>query len=138
MARKTKIERFNEKVLSRFQIYNSLFLTLPFKAIKQTSLLMPLFAEHCRIQYEKNSNPTEILNSFFSQYAPDLKAQEEQDNKIETRFNEKELLTISHITMSEWILNLDNCLGHLEAVTIGDVDELNKISPKLFLLFLFD
>ena len=37
MARKTKIERFNEKVLSRFQIYNSLFLTLPFKTIKQTS-----------------------------------------------------------------------------------------------------
>ena len=57
MARKTKIERFNEKVLSRFQIYNSLFLTLPFKTIKQTSLLMPLFAEHCRIEYEKNSNP---------------------------------------------------------------------------------
>ena len=56
MARKTKIERFNEKVLSRFQIYNSLFLTLPFKTIKQTSLLMPLFAEHCRIEYEKNSN----------------------------------------------------------------------------------
>ena len=79
MARKTKIERFNEKVLSRFQIYNSLFLTLPFKTIKQTSLLMPLFAEHCRIEYEKNSNPTEILKSFFSQYAPDLKPQEEQD-----------------------------------------------------------
>ena len=79
MARKTKIERFNEKVLSRFQIYNSLFLTLPFKTIKQTSLLMPLFAEHCRIEYEKNSNPTEILKSFFSQYAPDLKSQEDQD-----------------------------------------------------------
>ena len=79
MARKTKIERFNEKVLSRFQIYNSLFLTLPFKTIKQTSLLMPLFAEHCRIEYEKNSDPTEILKSFFSQYAPDLKPQEEQD-----------------------------------------------------------
>ena len=79
MARKTKIERFNEKVLSRFQIYNSLFLTLPFKTIKQTSLLMPLFAEHCRTQYEKNSNPSEILNSFFSQYAPDLKPQEEHD-----------------------------------------------------------
>ena len=79
MARKTKIERFNEKVLSRFQIYNSLFLTLPFKTIKQTSLLMPLFAEHCRIEYEKNSNPAQILKSFFSQYAPDLKPQEEQD-----------------------------------------------------------
>ena len=37
MARKPKIERFNEKILSRFQIYNSLFLTLPFKNIKNLS-----------------------------------------------------------------------------------------------------
>ena len=42
MARKPKIDRFNEKILSRFQIYNSLFLTLPFKTIKQTSLFLPL------------------------------------------------------------------------------------------------
>ena len=34
MARKPKIERFNESVLSKFQIYNSLFLTLPFDSIR--------------------------------------------------------------------------------------------------------
>ena len=66
MARKPKIERFNEKILSRYQIYNSLFLTLPFKKIKQTSILMPLFADHCRKQYEKNVNPNEIVISFPS------------------------------------------------------------------------
>ena len=48
MARKPKIERFNEKVLSKFHIYNSLFFTLPFKSIKNTSILLPLFADHCK------------------------------------------------------------------------------------------
>ena len=79
MARKPKIERFNEKILSRFQIYNSLFLTLPFKAIKQTSLLMPLFSEHCRNQYEINNNPHDIVNSFFNLYAPDFDSEQQLD-----------------------------------------------------------
>ncbi len=79
MARKPKIERFNEKILSRFQIYNSLFLTLPFKTIKQTSLFMPLFSEHCRKQYEMNANPGDIVASFFKIYAPDLDPDQQQD-----------------------------------------------------------
>jgi len=61
MARKPKIERFNEKILSKFQIYNSLFLTLPFKTIKKTSLLLPLFAEHCKSQYAEAQNPEHIV-----------------------------------------------------------------------------
>ena len=79
MARKPKIERFNEKILSRFQIYNSLFLTLPFKTIKQTSLFMPLFSEHCRKQYNLNSNPGDIVDSFFKLYAPDLDQSQQDD-----------------------------------------------------------
>ena len=79
MARKPKIERFNEKILSRFQIYNSLFLTLPFKTIKQTSLLMPLFANHCRSQYEEKISPKEIVTSFFGKYAPDLNEKQQHD-----------------------------------------------------------
>ena len=41
MARKTKLERFNDAVLSKFEIYNSLFLTLPFDAIEKSSLYLP-------------------------------------------------------------------------------------------------
>ena len=73
MARKPKIERFNEKILSRFQIYNSLFLTLPFENIKKTSLLLPLFADFCKTSYVEKINPKEIVNSFLKHYAPDLK-----------------------------------------------------------------
>ena len=79
MARKPKIERFNEKILSRFQIYNSLFLTLPFENIKRTSLLLPLFADHCKKQFELKKNPNEIVAAFFDRFAPDLALDEQQD-----------------------------------------------------------
>ena len=57
MARKTKLERFNEHVLSKFEIYNSLFLTLPFKSILKTSLLLPLFSDHCKSCFNKKKSP---------------------------------------------------------------------------------
>lgn len=79
MARKPKIERFNEKILSRFHIYNSLFLTLPFETIKRTSLLLPLFADHCQQQFELKKNPNEIVTSFFQQFAPQLSDSEQRD-----------------------------------------------------------
>lgn len=78
MARKPKIERFNEKILSRFQIYNSLFLTLPFENIKRTSLLLPLFADHCQKHFELKKNPNEIVKTFFQRFAPDLSLEQQQ------------------------------------------------------------
>ncbi len=68
MARKPKIERFNENVLSKYQIYNSIFITLPFDTITNTGVLLPLFSEICRKGYDEHKNPTEIVESFFESY----------------------------------------------------------------------
>ena len=66
MARKPKIDRFNEAVRSKFQIYNSLFLTLPFDSIKKTSLMLPLFKNYCEKGYKNGDNPETIINTFFN------------------------------------------------------------------------
>ena len=79
MARKPKIERFNEKILSRFQIYNSLFLTLPFDSIRNTSVLIPLFADHCKNGYDQKLDPREITSSFFNRYLPEYDEKEQID-----------------------------------------------------------
>ncbi len=76
MARKTKLERFNEHVLSKFEIYNSLFLTLPFKSILKTSLLLPLFSEHCKSSYSNKKSPLFIVESFFDKYCVELSDKE--------------------------------------------------------------
>ncbi len=79
MARKPKIERFNESVLSKFQIYNSLFLTLPFDSIRNTSVLIPLFTDHCKNGYDQKLDPREITSTFFSRYLPEYDEKEQID-----------------------------------------------------------
>ncbi|MAO07890.1 MAG: phosphoenolpyruvate carboxylase [Alteromonas sp.] len=66
--RHTKEERFQQHVLSKYQIYNSIFMTLPFDAITRTGVLLPLFQEICEKGFEAHKNPTEIVASFFKQY----------------------------------------------------------------------
>ncbi len=68
MARKPKIERFNENVLAKYQIYNSILFTLPFDTVTNTGVLLPLFKEICEKGYDQHKNPTEIVESFFTLY----------------------------------------------------------------------
>ena len=63
-----KIERFQQNVLSKYQIYNSVFLTLPFDAIENTGVLLPLFSELCEKGYQNKQSPDEIVNLFFNKY----------------------------------------------------------------------
>jgi phosphoenolpyruvate carboxylase len=60
-----KIERFNENVLSKYNIYNSVFYNLPFDSIDNTGVLLPLFTEVCE-KVLKIRNPKEIMDFFFS------------------------------------------------------------------------
>ena len=75
MARKTKSERFNDYVVSKFEIYNSLFLTLPFDSIPQTSLLLPLFSDFCSKGYEADLSPKQIVDRFFERFTQGMEGQ---------------------------------------------------------------
>ena len=63
-----KLTRFNENVLSKYQIYNSLFMTLPFDSVSNTGLLLPLFHDICERGFTEGKNPTEIVDSFFEKH----------------------------------------------------------------------
>ena len=68
MAVKPKLERFKQNVLSKFQIYNSIFMTLPFDQITKTGVLLPLFQETCEKGYAAGDDPTTIVETFFQKY----------------------------------------------------------------------
>jgi phosphoenolpyruvate carboxylase len=59
---------FNNEVVSRFELYNSLFLTLPFYKIKDTGTLLPLFIKYCEDGVKNQKTPAEIINVFFEKY----------------------------------------------------------------------
>ena len=68
MHKQPKLARFNENVLSKYQIYNSIFMTLPFDTITKTGVLLPLFHEVCKNGYASKKNPNEIVDDFFKTY----------------------------------------------------------------------
>ena len=63
-----KIERFNQDVLSKYHIYNSVFITLPFDSIDNTGVLLPLFTETCETGFKKQETPKEIFDFFSNKY----------------------------------------------------------------------
>ena len=84
MARQPKIERFNQDVLSKYQIYNSVFMTLPFDKVTSTGVLLPLFQEVCDKGFNQKQTPTQIVENFFSLYQDN--PSEEDKNTLLFRF----------------------------------------------------
>ncbi|PTQ96789.1 phosphoenolpyruvate carboxylase type 1 [Mucilaginibacter yixingensis] len=68
---------FNQEVVSRFQLYDSLFLTLPFYQVKDTGILLPFFSSHCDKETASQKAPAAIIESFFKKYAPDIDHREQ-------------------------------------------------------------
>lgn len=68
----TRIERFNEEVQLKYQLFNSIFITLPFQAIDNTGVLLPLFAEICDDGYKNNRSPRDIFNTFSDKYLQEV------------------------------------------------------------------
>ncbi|MGB0879829.1 MAG: phosphoenolpyruvate carboxylase [Polaribacter sp.] len=79
MSALPKLTRFNENVLSKYQIYNSIFMTLPFDTISNTGVLLPLFHEVCKKGFQEGKNPTEIVETFFKKYQENPSEKEKND-----------------------------------------------------------
>ena len=68
---------FHNEVVTRFELYNSLFQTLPFYQVKDTGILLPFFSSHCEKEANKQISPTAIIESFFKKYVPDIDHREQ-------------------------------------------------------------
>ena len=76
MRKLTKKERFSEKVLSKFYLYNSIFSTLPYESIADTGQLLPLFTEVCNKGYNEKRDPKFIVETFFKKYCENYSEKE--------------------------------------------------------------
>jgi phosphoenolpyruvate carboxylase len=75
----SKLQVFNNLVGIKFEMYNSLFTSLPFHRVEKTGVLLSLFLLHCEEGFSKHKSPTEIINTFFQQYTSYQSVQEQTD-----------------------------------------------------------
>ncbi|NOT76886.1 MAG: phosphoenolpyruvate carboxylase [Cyclobacteriaceae bacterium] len=73
------MNQFSSIVSTRFSIYNSLFLNLPFQNISRTGNFLPLLQQACEQGFEAGLQPDEIMSKFFDDYLPGSSSKEKFD-----------------------------------------------------------
>jgi phosphoenolpyruvate carboxylase len=75
----TALQQFRNLVGIKFQLYNSLFTSLPFHRIERTGILLSLLAANCEDGYRKKRSPVEIIDDFFEKQTSYNSEQERLD-----------------------------------------------------------
>ncbi|MGI8787104.1 MAG: phosphoenolpyruvate carboxylase [Pyrinomonadaceae bacterium] len=63
------LQQFQDHVAVPFQLYNSLFTSLPFNRIEKTGILLSLFLNNCEEGYANSHSPRQIVEDFFDNHA---------------------------------------------------------------------
>ncbi|MDQ3633267.1 MAG: phosphoenolpyruvate carboxylase [Acidobacteriota bacterium] len=66
MTQHDSTEKFENTIGINFQLYNSLFLSLPFYQIEKTGIMLSLFSQICEEGFEKSKSPMQIIDEFFA------------------------------------------------------------------------
>lgn len=73
------LQKFKNLVGINFQLYNSLFTSLPFHRVEHTGILLSLLLTHCEEGFKKKQSPLEILDSFFTKHTNYIAEKEKAD-----------------------------------------------------------
>lgn len=115
-------QSYQELVELKYQLYNSLFLTLPLDAIEQTGLLLPLLQEACSVGLAKEKSPEDIINEFFQEH--------------KSHFSEKEQITflfkvVQYVERQIVLIDALEEAAYNKIHRIGDSDSWSRISNKV-------
>jgi phosphoenolpyruvate carboxylase len=73
------LQQFKNLVGIKFQLYNSLFTSLPFHRIEKTGIMLSLLLTNCEEGYKNKLSPVEIIDDFFSRQTSYKREQEQLD-----------------------------------------------------------
>lgn len=77
MHQTERLEEFKKSVQNKFNVYNSLFLNLPYRNIENVGMVVPLLHHQSKQGLKEGLNPQDILESFFKNYV-DIKEEKDQ------------------------------------------------------------
>ncbi len=70
---------YQDAVVTKYNIFNSLFLSLPFHDIFRTGTLLPLLVQASEEGFEAGNSPQQIIESFFEEYTEHATEHERRD-----------------------------------------------------------
>ncbi len=70
---------FQDAVVTKYNIFNSLFLSLPYRGVFQTGSLLPLLTQKCEEGFEEGKSPRQIIEHFFNEYLEEATPKQRMD-----------------------------------------------------------
>lgn len=135
MQQSKRLKEFKTSVTNKFNIYNSLFLSLPYANIENVGMLIPLLFEQCDKGLREGKQPQEILESFFANFANISDEREQLDFMFRIiQYVERQVVLYDSVEDSAF----PKLQEHTNSLSIKDYFELvdqnkswDKISKKL-------
>lgn len=129
------LQQFKSEVGIRFQLYNSLFTSLPFHRIEKTGILLSLISNNCEEGYRKRLSPVEIVNDFFNKHTTYSKEQERNDLLFRfVQYIERQVVLFDALEDAAFKnvndINGVGTLKHLESEVMHDNKE-DELAAKL-------
>lgn len=75
------LQQFRNEVGIKFQLYNSLFTSLPFNRVEKTGILLSLFSNNCEEGFQQGQSPADIIEDFFTRHT-NYHAKEERNDLL--------------------------------------------------------
>jgi phosphoenolpyruvate carboxylase len=129
------LQQFRNEVGIKFQLYNSLFTSLPFHRIEKTGILLSLLSNNCEEGYKKKLSPVEIIEDFFSKHTTYIKENERNDLLFRlVQYVERQVVLFDALEDAAFRnvndLNGVGTLKHLESEILQG-DKENELAEKL-------
>jgi len=124
---------FDQLVRKRYNVFNSIFLNLPFKDISSFGMQIPLMTKFFKDRLEKGNEPSEILNEYFGLHT-DLTTEKE---KIDFMFRiiqyvERQIVLYDSIEDSAfpYLHDSSNNLTIMDYIHLGEKRDIEGLIMK--------
>lgn len=129
------LQQFRNEVGIRFQLYNSLFTSLPFHRIEKTGILLSLLSNNCEEGYKKNLSPIRIIDEFFTKHTTYTNEKEKTDLLFRfVQYVERQVVLFDALEDAAFRevhdVNGVGTLKHLESEVMQDAKE-KELAAKL-------
>ncbi|MES1215534.1 MAG: phosphoenolpyruvate carboxylase [Bacteroidota bacterium] len=129
------LQQFRSQVGIRFQLYNSLFTSLPFHRIEKTGILLSLLSNICEEGYKKLYSPVKIIDEFFNKHTSYISEKERNDLLFRfVQYVERQVVLFDALEDAAFRevhdLNGVGTLKHLESEVIQN-DKEDQLAEKL-------
>ena len=112
---------FDNYVALKYQLYNSLFLTLPIDEINNTGILIPILTKYCEQGLQSGQSPDEIIEHFFK----DHEQFKTQESKLDFLFR-----VIQYVERQVVLLDALEDAAYNKIHTVDGPDSFNNLSKN--------